>query len=167
MPEPETDEQKVLTDAIDFCRILGQEYAVHYLLHNVLSAVIYGRQELSGMNLTDLNFKHCNIFAVPCSKKGASAVLAANFDGSVLPDYFLEPEDHVDSIEEYAYNGQYCYTLDNNGTIKCWDILSGCLEYILQSGEPNGISDYSPCGLMKISSDGHWLATKVYNNTAT
>ena len=167
LPEPETDEQKVLTDAIGFCRILGQEYAVHYLLHNVLSAVIYGRQELSGMNLTNLNFKHCNIFAVPCSKRGASAVLAAKFDGSVLPDYFLEPEDHVDSIEEYAYNGQYCYTLDNNGTIKCWDILSGCLEYILQSGEPNGISDYSPCGLMKISSDGHWLATKVYNNTAT
>ena len=41
LPEPETDEQKVLTDAIGFCRILGQEYAVHYLLHNVLSAVIY------------------------------------------------------------------------------------------------------------------------------
>lgn len=83
-----------------------------------------------------------------------------------LPDYFLQPEDHVDSIDEYAYSGQYCYTLDDTGTIKCWDIFSGCLEYILQSGAPNGQYDYSPDGLMKISSDGKWLAAKVYHNEA-
>ena len=106
LPDADTDEQKVLTDAIDFCRTLGQRHTVHYLLHNVLSAVIYGRQELSGMDLTNLNFKHCNIFAVPCSKKVASAVLSANFDYSVLPDYFLETDDHVDSIAGYAYFGQ-------------------------------------------------------------
>lgn len=166
LPKFDTNEQQVLSDAINFCRTFGKTYPIHYLLHNVLMAIVYGRQELSGMDLTDLNFKHFNIFAIPCSKKGATSTLAAHFDNSILPDYFLQPEDHVDSIDEYAYSGQYCYTLDDTGTIKCWDIFSGCLEYILQSGAPNGQYDYSPDGLMKISSDGKWLAAKVYHNEA-
>lgn len=166
LPKFDTNEQQVLSDAIDFCRMFGKIYPLHYLLHNALMAIVYGRQELSGMDLTDLNFKHFNIFAIPCSKKGATSTLAAHFDASILPDYFLQPEDHVDNIEEYAYSGQYCYTLDNAGTIKCWDIFSGCLEYILRSGAPNGQYDYSPNGLMKISSDGKWLAAKVYQNEA-
>lgn len=147
LPKPTTDEQKVLSNAICFCRTLKPGQPMHYLLHNILSAIIYGRGELSGMDLTNLNFNHCNIFAVPCSKKGTTQTLAAQFDNSIIPDNFLEPDDHVDHIEEYVYNGQHCFTLDGAGVIKCWDILSGCLEYILQSGDPNGASDYSPNGL--------------------
>lgn len=164
LPNFVTDEQRVLTDAISFCRKYGMAYALHYLLHNILMAIVYGRQELSGMDLSGLNFKHCNIFSVPCSKKGDTDTLAARFDHSILPDYFFEPEDHVGSIEEYAYSGHHCFTLDDSGIIKCWDIFSGCIEYILQSGAPNGPYDYSPNGLMKISFDGHGLAAKVYHN---
>lgn len=167
VPNMETDEQKVLSQAIDFCRELKKICPTHYLLRNILSAVVYGRQELSGMNLSDLDFTHCNIFSIPCSKQGTKNTLAANFDNSILPNDFLEPDDHVNSIEEYAYSGQHCFTLDLSGTIKCWDILSGCVEYILQSGDPNGMMDYSPNGYMKISADGHWLAAKVYNNKPT
>lgn len=98
-------------------------YALHYLLHNILMAIVYGRQELSGMDLTGLNFKHYNIFSIPCSKKGATSTLTAQFDHSILPDYFFEPEDHVNSIEEYAYSSHHCFTLDDFGTIKCWDIF--------------------------------------------
>ena len=162
LPKPTTDEQKVLSNAICFCRTLKPGQPMHYLLHNILSAIIYGRGELSGMDLTNLNFNHCNIFAVPCSKKGTTQTLAAQFDNSIIPDNFLEPDDHVDHIEEYVYNGQHCFTLDGAGVIKCWDILSGCLEYILQSGDPNGASDYSPNGLMKVSPDSRWLAAKAY-----
>lgn len=167
LPSYSTDEQHVLTDAINFCQKYGMTYALHYLLHNILMAIVYGRQELSGMDLTGLNFKHYNIFSIPCSKKGATSTLTAQFDHSILPDYFFEPEDHVNSIEEYAYSSHHCFTLDDFGTIKCWDIFSGCLEYILQSGAPNGPYDYSPNGLMKISFDGQWLAAKVYNNKQT
>ena len=167
LPDYSTDEQHVLTDAINFCRKYGMTYALHYLLHNILMAIVYGRQELSGMNLTGLDFKHYNIFSIPCSKKGATYTLATQFDNSILPDYFFEPEDHVNSVEEYAYSGHHCFTLDDCGIIKCWDIFSGCLEYILQSGAPNGPYDYSPNGLMKISFDGQWLATKVYINNET
>lgn len=164
LPDYSTDEQHVLTDAISFCRKYGMKYALYYLLHNILMTIVYGRQELSGMNLTGLNFKHYNIFSIPCSKKGATSILAAQFDNSVLPDDFFEPEDHVNSIEEYAYSGRHCFTLDDCGTIKCWDIFSGCLEYILQSGAPNGVNDYASNGLMKVSFDGQWLAAKAYHN---
>ncbi len=162
LPTLETDEQKTLSNAIDFCRKIKSDQPIHYLLHNILLAIVYGRGELSGMDLTKLDLTHCNIFAIPCSKKGATKTLSAKFDYSIIPDTFLEPDDHVDNIEEYVYSGQHCYTLDGAGTIKCWDILSGCLEYILQSGDPNGVSDYSPNGLMKISPNGHWLSAKVY-----
>ncbi len=165
LPNPATDEQKVLSKAIDFCRALKGHQPSHHLLHNILSAIVYGRQELSGMDLSNLDFSHCNIFSVPCSKKGCKKTLAANFDNSILPDDFLEPDDHVSNIEEYVYSGQHCFTLDMSGVIKCWDILSGCIEFILQSGDPNGFTDYSPNGYMKVSKDGRWLAAKAYNNT--
>jgi len=165
LPQMETDEQKILTLAIGFCRKLKDIRPAHYLLRNAVSAIVYGRQELSGMDLSNLDFSHCTIFSVPCSKKGSTRTLTANFDNSILPDSFLEPDDHVSNIEEFAYSGQHCYTLDMAGTIKCWDILSGCVEYILQSGDPNGSMDYAPNGFMKISADGHWLAAKVYNTT--
>lgn len=164
LPEMVTDEQKVLTNAIDFCRKLKDICPSHHLLHNLLTAIVYGRQELSGMDLSNLDFSHCNIFSVPCSKKGHSKTLCATFDHSILPDNFLEPDNHLDDIEEYVYFGQHCYTIDMTGAIKCWDILSGCVEYVLQSGEPNGASDYSPNGYMKISNDGHWLAAKAYHH---
>lgn len=163
IPKAETDEQKILTHAIDFCKTLKSKFPTHHLLRNALSTIVYGRHELSGMDLSNLDFSHCNIFSIPCSKKGMNKTLTAKFDNSILPDNFLEPDDHLSSIEEYAYSGQHCYTLDMTGTIKCWDILSGCVEYILHSGDPNGITDFSPNGYMKISADGHWLAAKVYN----
>lgn len=56
LPKPTTDEQKVLSNAICFCRTLKPGQPMHYLLHNILSAIIYGRGELSGMDLTNLNF---------------------------------------------------------------------------------------------------------------
>lgn len=115
------------------------------------------------MDLSNLDFSHCNIFSIPCSKKGVNKTLTAKFDNSILPDNFLEPDDHLSSIEAYAYSGQHCFTLDMTGTIKCWDILSGCVEYILHSGDPNGVTDFSPNGFMKISADGHWLAAVIWN----
>lgn len=62
---------------------------------------------------------------------------------------------------EYIYNGHQCFTVDDFGVVKCWDILSGRLEYELQSKDPLGISDFSSKGFIKVSNDGCWLAAKV------
>ena len=61
LPKAETDEQKILTHAVNFCKTLKAICPTHHLLRNVLSTIVYGRQELSGMDLSNLDFSHCNI----------------------------------------------------------------------------------------------------------
>lgn len=162
LPSPAFPEQAVLANALDFCRALAVGHTdIHYLLQNILSAIVTGREELSGMDLSDLDFQNCNLFGIPCSKKGATKYLAADFNRSSLyPDCF-EPAGHLDDVIEYIYRGNHCYSLDLEGTIKCWDVLSGRLEYTLHSDSPAGLRDFSSRGYMKITANEHWLAVKV------
>lgn len=162
LPAPFFPEQTVFTKALDFCRILVEaKQDIHYLLQNILSAMVYGREELSGLDLSRLDFKGCSLFHIPCSKHGATKTLAAIFNQSALYTECFEPVNHLNDIIEYVYHGNNCYSLDQSGTIKCWDVLSGKPEYTLQSESPEGIQDFSSRGFMKISGDGHWLAIKV------
>lgn len=162
LPPAEHDEQKVLTNGLDFCRQLCQEGVdIRYLLQNILTAILNGRHELSGLDLRNLDFKHCSFFNVTCSRKGRTGTLAASFDGSALyPENFV-PEGHQDAVMEYVYQGGHCFTIDNAGLIKCWDVRSGKLEYELKSDDPLGLNDFSPKGFIKISRDERWLATKI------
>lgn len=167
LPEAGNDEQRVLECVLDYCRELcACGYDIHYLLQNILSAILQGREELSGMDLRGLDFKHCNFFNVTCSKQGVTETLAACFDGSKLYIENIQPEDHQNSVVDFLYHGLQCFTIDMNGQIKCWDILSGKLEYELSSKDPMGIADFSPTGFMKISPDGKYLATKQQESTA-
>lgn len=162
LPAPAFPEQKVLTNALDFCRLLTSMSAeIHYLLQNIISAMVYGREELSGLNLSGLDFRHCNLFNIPCSKKGASRTLSADFSGSALYSDCFQTSGHLDDVIEYIYRNGHCYSLDLSGTIKCWDTLSGKLEYTFHSESPAGLYDFSSRGFMQISNDGHWLAVKV------
>ncbi len=166
LPELGNDEQKVLERVLDYCRKLcADRYDIYYLLQNTLSAILQGREELSGVNLGGLDFKHCNFFNVTCSKKGSTETLAANFDGSKLYIKNFQPEDHQNCVIDFLYHDMQCFTIDMNGQIKCWDILSGKLEYELSSKDPMGITDFSPTGFMKISPDGKYLATKQQEST--
>lgn len=161
LPEAGTDEQKVLEHALDYCRgLCASGYDIHYLLQNILSSILWGRKELSGMDLSDLDFKHCNFFNITCSKKGANETLSANFDGSALYKENFQPEDHQDAVIDYVYHDMHCFTLDMDGCIKCWDVLSGRPEYELSAKNPIGIADFSPTGFLKVSPDGHFLAVK-------
>lgn len=167
LPRSETDEQKVLEHALDYSRELCLSgYDIHYLLQNILSAILQGRKELSGMNLEGLDFKYCNFFNVTCSKKGATETLSASFDGSKLYIENFRPEDHQNSVIDFIYHDMRCFTLDMNAQIKCWDVLSGKLEYEFSSKDPMGIADFSPTGFMKISPDGKYLATKQQESSA-
>ncbi len=161
LPDVATDEQKVLERALDFCRELCVSGCdIHYMLQNILSAILQGRKELSGMDLSSLDFKHCCFFNVTCSKKGATETLAANFDGARLYKENFQPETHQDSVIDFVYHKMQCFTLDMDGCIKCWDVLSGKLEYELLSKDPVGSADFSPTGFLKISPDGRFLAVK-------
>lgn len=167
LPQPEYDEARVLTNAIDYCRKLHQEdIGTRYILPNILSAVLFGRKEYSGMDLSGLDLRKCCFFNINCSRRGKTRILAADFSRSILSKENFQPEDHQDYIMEYRYHGKQCFTIDNDGVIKCWDMLSGKLEFELRSADPLGISDFSSKGFMKVSHDGRWLAAKVQESCA-
>lgn len=162
LPQPEYDEARVLTNAIDYCRKLRQEdIETRYMLPNILSAILLGRKEYSGMNLSGLDLHNCCFFNINCSKRGKTEILAANFSHSIICKENFQPEDHQGAIMEYCYCGKQCFTIDDEGVIKCWDALSGKLEYEMRSGDPLGVSDFSTKGFVKVSHDGRWLAAKV------
>lgn len=160
LPRPECDEERVLTNVLSFCR-RTDKMELHYLLANLLSAILSGRKELSGMDLSSLNLTGCNFFNVTCSRQGKTAVLSANFADSILDARSFEPESHQNDVIDYLYHGSNCFTLDDDGRLKCWDILSGKMEYEYQFPDPTGINDFSSFGFLKISPDGRWLAAKI------
>lgn len=167
LPQPEYDEARVLTSAIDYCRKLRQEnIETRYVLPNILSAILFGRREYSGLDLSGLDLRKCCFFNINCSRRGKTRILAADFSRSILCKENFQPEDHQDYIMEYCYHGKQCFTIDSDGVIKCWDMLSGKLEFELRSADPLGISDFSSKGFMKVSHDGRWLAAKVQESCA-
>lgn len=162
LPRKEYDEQKVIIKALDFCRDLVKlNIDIHYLLQNLMSVISYGCKEFSGLDLSNLDFKNCSFFNINCSKKGKTQTLAAKFDNSILYPENFAPINHQDYIMDYVYQNNHCFTLDGDGLIKCWDVLSGKLEYELKSEDPLGMYDFSSKGFLKFSKDGRWLATKV------
>lgn len=166
VPKSNDDRRNVLTFALDFCRKLSKEkYDIKHLLENIISTIIEGRKELSGINLSNLNLKGCTFFNINCSKKGATNFLSSKMNDSIITEENFTPENHVNNIAEYVYHNNQCFTLDDDGVIKCWDILSGKLEYELQSGDPLGSYDFSNKGYLKISNDGQFLAVKVQTST--
>lgn len=168
IPKPKFDEQSVLIHAVDFCRELSKNGDdIHYLLNNILSAIVVGRKEFSGIDLSDLDFKQFSFFNISCSKAGRTQVLSAKFDRSILTKDNFIPESHRDIVVEYLYHGNQCLTIDFNGLIKCWDVRSGKLEYELHSHEPWPIWDaknYPTKGVLKLSNDGRWLSARVQNS---
>lgn len=165
LPEHEQDEQSVLTNTISFCRhSTNNGMDIHYLLSNTLSAILHGRKELSGIDLSGLDLKHCNFFNTQCSKRGKSQYLAVNFNDSHLYMDNFNPVEHVDSIIEYIYSGSKCFTIDLTGVIKCWDILSGKQEYMLQSDDPMGMQHFSSKNYMLITGEQGWLIAKVQSH---
>lgn len=167
LPYHNTDEQNVLDYSLDFCRKLCAENKdIHYLLSNVLSSILAGRKELTGVDLSCLDLNSCCFFNVNCSRRGKNTTLSADFSGSHIYSHNFEPEGHQDSVIDTIYLKNNCFTLDDFGCIKCWDILSGKLEYTIYADDPTGIHDLSDTGYMQISPDGKWLATKLQKSTA-
>lgn len=71
LPQPEYDEARVLTGAIDYCRKLRRaDIETRYVLPNILSAVLFGRKEYSGMDLSGLDLRRCCFFNINCSRRG-------------------------------------------------------------------------------------------------
>lgn len=162
LPKPKYDEQRVSANVLDFCRELRKlPLEAYHILRNILAVVLYGRKEYSGLDLSELEFQGCSLFRITCSRKGQTKTLAAKFDRSLLDSENFQPEDHQNSVMECVYRGEECFTIDDAGIIKCWDVLSGRLEYQMRSGDPLGTMDFSKGGYLKVSPDGHWLGAKV------
>lgn len=120
LPQPGYDEARVLTSAIDFCRKLRQEnIETQYVLPNILSAILFGRREYSGLDLSGLDLRKCCFFNINCSRRGKTRILVADFSHSILCKENFQPEDHQDYIMEYCYHGKQCFTVDSDSVIKC------------------------------------------------
>lgn len=162
LPESRFDEQLVLNRALDYCRELHKAgVGTKHFLQNILAAILYGRKEYSGLDLSDLDLQNCSLFSITCSRRGRTNMLTANFERSVFSTKSFEPEEHRNNVMEYVYHGKQCFTIDDGGIIKCWDVLSGRLEYELESADPLDLTGFSRRGFIKISRDGHWLAANV------
>lgn len=167
MPKVVNDEQAVLTNALDACRELCTETDIHYLQENLLSSMLYGRKELTYVNLRGLDLSHSNFFNVICSRKGRFGKVGADFSEAVLSEDCFYPQNHQNSIIEYIYYGKKCFTLDDSGLIKCWDTVSGKYEYEISSGDPVGNRDNSTRGYMKVSRNKRWLGVKVQESLSS
>lgn len=162
LPKPDNEEQCVLRETLDFCRVLTKNGVdIHYLLGNILAVVSDGRKDFSGLNLSRLNFENYSFFNVNCSRRGKKKVLAALFDGCILSEKSFKSQNHYDNVIDYLYYNNRCYTIDNAGLIKCWDTISGTVEFELHSADPSGFDDITNNSYIKISNNGHWLAVKV------
>lgn len=155
------DEQTVCDSVLEVCRPISKKTDVHYLLENVLSSVLFGRKELTYIDLQDWDVSHFNLYNTVCSRKDQFNIIGTNFSNALLESSCFTPQNHQDNIIEYLYFDRYCFTLDLAGIIKCWDIISGKLEYELVSGIPVGTTDFSTKGYMKIDRNGRWLGVKV------
>lgn len=163
LPATHCDEQRTLANVLDFCRkLVSCGIPSQRLLKNVLAAILLGRKDFSGLDLSCLDLREVSLFGVRCSRMGKSEVLAASFEQSSLSDYCFEPEDHLEPVTEYAYHDNHCFTIDIDGIIKCWDVPSGKLEKTIKSGRISDGSDFATNGFLKISHDGRWLAAKVH-----
>lgn len=163
LPPAQCDEQQALAKVLDYCRELrASNIQSQCLLQNSLSAILFGRKDYSGLDLSGLDLQNISFFNKRCSRIGKTRTLAACFDNSILSDYCFEPEEHQEPVIEYAYSSNRCFTIDNDGIVKCWDVDSGRLEKTIESGRTNDGPDYAINGFMKISYDGKWLATKVH-----
>lgn len=161
IPEIIYDGQDILTKCLDYCRILTRNHIKNdYFLTNILSAIFIGRGEYAGLDLSRLDLSKVNFFNKTCMKKGKSRDLITKFNESVLEKSCFEPFEHQNQVIEYLYHDYNCFTIDNDGIIKCWDVLSGKEIYSLYVEEPAGISDDSDSGFMKITNDGHYLIVK-------
>lgn len=167
LPVPMHDEQQILPCCLDFCRKLAKSgQTPHHLLNNILTALHLGRGELSGMDLSCLDFQKFNLFGIVCSKKGATQTLAADFTNSLFSVYSFLPENHQTFIEEHIYCGDYCYTIDSYGIVKCWDVLSGKMEYEIIP--PSNFSHFtdaynSSVRHLKVSKNGKWIALRIHD----
>ena len=102
-PKPDNDEQAVLAEALDACRKLCEKTDIHYLQENLLSSILYGRKELTYVDLHGLDLSHSNFFNVICSRKSCFGKVGTNFSGAVLHEDCFHPQNHQDNIIEYIY----------------------------------------------------------------
>lgn len=162
LPSPLTDEQQTLTQILDYCRTCCKKYInVEILIHNIVDSIYLCREELTGVDLSELTLYQCNLFNIQLSRRNKTDFLSANFKNSGLSKHCLNPVEHLDDVSDYIYMGDYCYTLDTGNVIKVWDIETGTLLDEYHDNIENGLLDYRPSGYLRVSNNGRWIATMI------
>lgn len=120
-PKPDNDEQAVLAEALDACRKLCEKTDIHYLQENLLSSILYGRKELTYVDLHGLDLSHSNFFNVICSRKSCFGKVGTNFSGAVLHEDCFHPQNHQDNSYDFTVSSaasgvKLVFMLGNVGT---------------------------------------------------
>ncbi|MBQ3869460.1 MAG: TIR domain-containing protein, partial [Clostridia bacterium] len=153
---PEKAGDSLIMKALDIYRGVGHKvagYAVYSLVHILNEA----RGELSGCDLSRLDFSECNLNGMRLSRKNLPAV----FKGAVLHGKNLNYEGHTSIINSifYSPDGKRILTSSGDGTAKIWDASTLQVLGTLKRHEIDVYSaSYSP--------DGKRIVTASDDNTA-
>lgn len=162
LPEYKYENQDLLTDILDYCRESYKNKAFYNtLLQNIINTLNICRGELSGVCFDKLDLSKCIIHNLICSKKGRNSLLKATFNKAKFSLSSILPSDHLNSVTECHYTDKYCITMDQDNSIKVWDIVSGNQVSQYNFDVEHELPDYESVNFIRISADNKLLAVKV------
>ena len=115
-----------------------------YIIKNLVDILKLGREDLAGINLSNLDLTDCDLSDVNLGYKGLNSDLSGiKVKGATILSYAHEtfPQDVC-----YSPDGKYILTLNRDGSIKCWDVKTLKCDKILFFGEPADAFMFSPDG---------------------
>lgn len=137
MVPDELCEESLIKYSLDILR--GRPCTRDYILNNLIHIIHEVRTELSGEDLSSLDFSNCSLNRMRLSR----LELAASLQNAVVGHRTLFSDVHTDMIRDGSFSptpGLFI-TASRDGTIKLWDIQTAeCIRTI--PAHPDGVSEY-------------------------
>ena len=139
-------ERNLIERNLDIYR--GQFDGCSYIIRNLVRVLELVREDLAGINLSDLDLTDCDLSYINLGHKGISSDLSGTkVKGATILSYGHEglPCDIC-----YSPDGSYILTLNNDGTIKFWNVKTLKCDRMLIFEESANNFMFSPDGNMLI-----------------
>lgn len=122
----------------------GQFEGCSYIIRNLVRVLELVREDLAGINLSDLDLTDCDLSYVNLGHKGISSDLSGTkVKGATILSY-----GHEGLLHDICYSpdGRYILTLNSDGSIKCWNVKTLKCDRTLFLGESANNFMFSPDG---------------------
>jgi len=131
----------------------------------LIDIVKYSREEMSGLDLSNLNLTKVNLSNLVCSRTNQNDNLVVSFDKSIINEKVIIQSGHNHYVLSVAFSpdGKTCLSGSGDKTLKLWNVKTGeCLRtFIGHNHHIHGVA-FSPDGKKCLS--GSWDNTlKLWN----